>query len=128
MNKGVTGLNSTGLALEGLLTPTSPAPLHLPVIGSPNISGHYGAFSSFSEQPLSSTSKPLPVAAPSYQNLPVHAQNNPEAGANHPLRHEQMSAQVLTVWPAKRGAMGCSGVNYPCAQIKKPHYFAQCTF
>lgn len=35
----------TGLALEGLLIP---APLHLPVIGSPNILGHYGAFPSFS--------------------------------------------------------------------------------
>lgn len=110
VNTGVTGLNSTGLALEGLLKPHSSCPLHLPVIDFPNIWGHYGAFSSLSEQPLSSTSKPPPAAAPSYQNLPIHAQNTPQARAHHPLRHKQISAQVLTIWPPKRGAMGCSAV------------------
>lgn len=90
--------------------PTSPAPLYLPIIGSPDILSYYGAFSSFSEQPLSNTTNPTPAATSSYQNLPVHAQNNPQAGANHPLRHKEISAQVLTIWPPKRGAMGCSAV------------------
>lgn len=96
-------------------SPTAPAPLYLPVIGSPNILGHFGASPSLSEQPLS---KPPPAVAPSYQNLSVHAQNNPQAGAVHPLRHKQISAQVLTLatqaWGngvLSRAGPGCSCVN-----------------
>lgn len=54
------------IGLEGLLipAPTFPAPLHLSVVGSPNILGHYGASPSLSEQLLSSTSQPPPAAPP----------------------------------------------------------------
>lgn len=109
VSTGVTGLNRTGLALEGLLIP-APHPLQLPVRGSPKILGHYEAFQSLSEQPLSSTFKPPPAAAPSYQNLPLHAQNNPQAGANRPLRHKHIRAQVLTIWLPRCGVMECSAV------------------
>lgn len=90
-------------------SPTPPAPLHLPVKDSPDILGHYEAFQPLSQQPLNGTSKPPPAAAPSYQNLPVHAQNNPHAGANCPLRHKQISAQVLFGYPGvwQRGAQLC---------------------